>query len=76
VQRWLFLRELERLGNVPVFYLDECGVDHRLYRERGRARRGERIYQEISGRRPGTHEPHFGLPKRPARRAVGVSRQL
>ena len=34
-----------------MFYLDECGVDHRLYREYGRAPRGERIYQEISGRR-------------------------
>ena len=51
MQRWLFRRELETLGHVPVFYLDECGVDHRLYRERGWAPRGERIYQEIPGRR-------------------------
>lgn len=51
MQRWLFRRELEKLGNAPVFYLDECGVDHRLYREYGRAPRGERIYQEISGKR-------------------------
>jgi len=51
VQRWLFRRELENLGNTPVFYLDECGVDHRLYRERGRAQRGEQIYQAIAGRR-------------------------
>ena len=50
-QRWLFRRELENPGNVPVFYRDEYGVDHRLYRERGRALRGARIYQEISGRR-------------------------
>jgi transposase len=39
------------LGAVPVFYLDECGVDHRLYREYGRALRGERIYQTVSGKR-------------------------
>ena len=51
MQRWLSRRELENPGNVPVFYRDECGVDHRLYRERGRALRGARIYQEISGRR-------------------------
>ena len=34
-----------------VFYLDECGVDHRLYREYGRAPRGERIYQAVAGAR-------------------------
>jgi len=33
VQRWLFRREREDLAGRPVFYLDECGVDHRLYRE-------------------------------------------
>jgi transposase len=51
VQRWLFRRELEKLAGSPVFYLDECGVDHRLYREYGRSPRGERIYQEVSGAR-------------------------
>ena len=49
MQRWLFQRELEDLAGVPVFYLDECGVDHRLYREYARAPRGERIYQAVSG---------------------------
>ena len=34
-----------------LYYLDECGVDHRLYREHGRAPRGERIYQEVAGKR-------------------------
>jgi hypothetical protein len=33
VQRWLFRRELEKFDDRTVFYLDECGVDHRLYRE-------------------------------------------
>ena len=51
MQRWLFGRELEKLDGQPVFYLDECGVDHRLYREYGRSLRGERIYQEVCGRR-------------------------
>jgi transposase len=51
VQRWLFRRELENLAGRPVFYLDECGVDHRLYREYGRAPRGERIYQTVAGKR-------------------------
>ena len=51
MQRWLFGRELKKLGDVPVFYLDECGVDHRLYRDYGRAPKGERIYEEVSGKR-------------------------
>ena len=50
VQRWLFRRELENLA-APVDYLDECGVDHRLYREPGRAPRGARIEQEVAGQR-------------------------
>ena len=32
-------------------YLDECGVDHRLDREYGRALRGERIDQAVAGKR-------------------------
>jgi len=51
VQRWLFRRELEKFAGQPVFYLDECGVDHRLDREHGRALRGERIYQAVPGKR-------------------------
>jgi len=51
VQRWLFRRELEGLDSRTVFYLDECGVDHRLYREYGRAPRGELIYQAVAGKR-------------------------
>ena len=49
MQRWLFGRELEQLAPASVYYLDECGVDHRLYREYGRAPRGERIYETVAG---------------------------
>ena len=34
-----------------MLYLDECGVDHRLYRESGRSQRGQRIYQTVAGKR-------------------------
>ena len=51
MQRWLYQRELEKLNTQTVFYLDECGVDHRLYREHGRAPRGERIYEAVAGKR-------------------------
>ncbi len=51
MQRWLFRRELEKLVPASVDYLDECGVDHRLYREWGRAPRGERIYEAVAGKR-------------------------
>ena len=49
--RWLFRRELEKLPPARVYYLDECGVDHRLHREYGRAPRGERIYATVAGQR-------------------------
>jgi transposase len=51
VQRWLFWRELEALAGRAVFYLDECGVEHRLHQEYGRAPRGERLYVEVAGSR-------------------------
>jgi transposase len=34
-----------------LYYLDECGVDHRLYRAWGRAPKGERIYAAVAGKR-------------------------
>ena len=51
MQRWLYQRELATLAPANVYYLDECGVDHRLYREWGRAPRGERIYAAVAGKR-------------------------
>ena len=51
MQRWLCQRELEKFHGQLVFYLDECGVDHRLDREYGRAPRGERIYEAVAGKR-------------------------
>ena len=51
MQRWLFRRELEGLADRNVFYLDECGVEHRLHQEYGRAPRGERLYAEVAGSR-------------------------
>lgn len=49
MQRWLFRRTLEALAGREVFYLDECGVEHRLHQESGRAPRGERLYAEVAG---------------------------
>jgi hypothetical protein len=42
---------LAKLAPQNVYYLDECGVDHRLYREKGRAPSGERIYVSVAGQR-------------------------
>ena len=55
LRRWLFSRELERVlaGNPHVYFLDESGVDHRLYRPYARAPRGEKVYAEVSGARRG-----------------------
>jgi transposase len=50
VQRWLFKRELEQLDPLRVYYMDESGIDRRLYREKGRAPRGEKLHQTISGK--------------------------
>ena len=49
MQRWRFRRELEALAGREVFYLDECGGEHRLHQEYGRAPRGARLYAEVAG---------------------------
>ena len=51
MQRWLFGREVQKLAPQRVYYLDECGVDHRLYRQHGRAPRNQRLYQAVPGKR-------------------------
>ena len=62
MQRWLFRRELEDLADVPIFYLDECGVDHRLDRAYARAPRGERIYRKCPARGGTEPQHHFSQP--------------
>ena len=54
-QRWLFIRWIRELiaRCLPVYFLDECGVDHRLYNPYARAPRGERVYTEAYGSRRG-----------------------
>ena len=52
-RRRLFRRELGALAGTPVYYLDESGVDHRLFRPYARAPRGERVYAEVCGSRRG-----------------------
>ena len=47
----MFRRELAAVAGQEVFYLDECGVEHRLHQEYGRAPRGERLYAEVAGSR-------------------------
>ena len=54
-QRWLFIRWVRELiaRCLPVYFLDECGVDHRLYNPYARAPRGERVYAQVHGSRRG-----------------------
>jgi len=53
VQRWLFRRALGALTGAPVYFLDECGVDHRLHNPYARAPRGEKVYAQVCGSRRG-----------------------
>ncbi|MBF0777558.1 hypothetical protein E4T82_02235 [Streptococcus cuniculi] len=34
-----------------MVYIDETGIDTYLYRKKGRAKRGEKVYGKVSGRR-------------------------
>jgi len=79
-QRWLFIRWIRELiaRCLPVYFLDECGVDHRLYNPYARAPRGERVYAEVHGSRRGRtllrracpHAPYLSKGARPAVRRL------
>ena len=54
-QRWLFdgwLRDL-KVRCLPVYFLDECGINHGLYNPYARAPRGEAVYAEVAGAKRG-----------------------
>lgn len=42
---------LSCFDTIPIVYIDETGIDTYLYRKRGRAPRGVKVYDKISGRR-------------------------
>ena len=42
---------MNSLKDLPVVYIYETGIDRYLYRPYARAPRGEKVYEEISGRR-------------------------
>jgi hypothetical protein len=46
-----YKKQVEKIPPETIVYIDEAGVDKRLYREYGRAPRGQKIYGEISGKK-------------------------
>ena len=46
-----FKKQLEKINPEQVVYIDEAGIDNRLYREYARAPRGQKIYAEIPGKK-------------------------
>ena len=48
-KRTEFKKQLEQIPPETLVYIDEAGIDNRLYREYGRAPRGQKVYGEIPG---------------------------
>lgn len=46
-----FKAQLEKIEPAKIVYIDEAGVDNRLYREYARAPRGQKVYAEIPGKK-------------------------
>ena len=55
LDRWLFQRELGDIiaRCLPVYFLDESGIDHRLHNPYARAPRGEAVRADVPGGRAG-----------------------
>ena len=55
LDRWFFQRELLALiaRGLPVYFVDESGIDHRLSYPYARAPRGEAVYTDVPGGRIG-----------------------
>jgi transposase len=46
-----FKRQLEQIDPATIVWIDEAGIDNRLYREYAWAPRGQKVYGEISGKK-------------------------
>lgn len=46
-----FIAQLGKLEVRNIYYLDESGVDRRLFRQYARASRGEKVYADVHGSR-------------------------
>jgi hypothetical protein len=44
-EREAFRRRISQIDPSTIVYIDESGVDHKLYRSHGRAKRGVKIYE-------------------------------
>ncbi|WP_349292735.1 IS630 family transposase [Wolbachia endosymbiont of Frankliniella intonsa] len=42
--------KISKIEHSSILYIDEAGVDNKLYREYGRAPRGKKIYADVPGR--------------------------
>jgi len=49
--RRAFAEELSAIPPETVFYVDETGLDEVFHREKGRAKRGAKVYGSVSGRK-------------------------
>ena len=47
----MFQRRIKRISAKKLIYVDECGIDKYLYREYGRALRGQPVMGKISGKK-------------------------
>lgn len=50
-QREIFANEIKDIPKNQLVFLDESGIDTYLYREYGRAKRGEKIIAEVPGKK-------------------------
>lgn len=51
VQRSAFKERISSIDPSTIVYIDESGVDNRIFRAYGRAPRGEQVYGNINGSR-------------------------
>jgi transposase len=56
-----FKKKLEAIDPATLVYLDEAGVDNRLYREYARAPRGQKIIANVPGKKRERHSMIAGL---------------
>lgn len=49
--RTLFQEQLKKIDPKKVVYIDEAGIDNRLYREYARALRGQKVYAPVPGKK-------------------------
>ena len=70
------MEQVKTLDPSKLYYIDESGIDHPLYRTHGWSLRGEKIFADVPGITTQAHQHYLRFATIKTRGSAGFSRLL